>query len=286
MRTRAIIDLVQLDDKKLFEEISKGLNIIFENMNTIYQHSVELAKSDFSRGYRILNYIACEEAAKYLILLDLIRCDRLKKEFFSRQLKRFHEHLAKGIYFNYCDIKPAKFSDVFTWLEMKRKEYYLDGPINFDWIFINWIFQQREECFYVDFVKYDDNYNWISPQRYDENPILLKPPYQPNIIKLVTSFNKIGLSNPNSLELIAYKWRPILIDKDFLWVKLCEINIDTLKILKQNKLISKADKSDIKNIIELWLFPLYSIDLNLIKVNKNDLKAIQQNLLNHYNENI
>jgi AbiV family abortive infection protein len=103
VRVRAIQDLAQLSDAVLYTELAQGLGLCAANAKRIADDCLLLAGDKRARGAEILRIAAEEEATKVLILLDAIRCprSRLPTEF-SRQLQYFNDHLAKGIYAQYC----------------------------------------------------------------------------------------------------------------------------------------------------------------------------------------
>lgn len=76
MEPRRIADLAQVTDAKLFGEIAEGLDLIHENALRLYESVSLLAKQEHFRAAEILKTLALEEAAKYLILIDAVRCPR------------------------------------------------------------------------------------------------------------------------------------------------------------------------------------------------------------------
>ena len=155
MKHRAIKDLNQLNDDKLIQEISIGLEKIYENCIELWTSAKVLAKQDKYQSFKVLEALSCEEGAKYLILLDALRCPKNEKELFTRQLVKFNEHLAKGIYSALCAMRPDKYISLCNYIKSYLKQFYLDGPEGIEWIFRNPIIAGREECIYVDYVDYD-----------------------------------------------------------------------------------------------------------------------------------
>jgi hypothetical protein len=151
MRTRAIADLASSADAELFESVSEGLRLVAENARSFGSAVPTLAEAGNLRGANLMLEIAKEEGAKYLILLDAIRCPRSPQHLLPNQLRRFNDHLAKGIYADTAWWRPVTFSDVREYVDQERVEYYLEGPHDVDWIFRNEILQRREERMYVDF---------------------------------------------------------------------------------------------------------------------------------------
>ncbi len=269
MRPKAICDLAQLSDERLFEEVAKGLELVFENSMRIYSDACQLADKRNSRGHRILCLIAEEEAAKYLILLDAIRCQRTNTTFFSRQLKRYNDHLAKGIYIEYAWTKPSTFGEVDKWINRQRQEYYLDGPNDVDWVFRNRVVQQREEAMYVDYIKSDGENLWLSPSRYD---VVGLSGLMPAIVKLVQALNGVGFANAQALAKIASIWRSVQMVDSLNWYDdLRGLNIQTLEKLNESGLLKEQREDAYAVIIDLWLFPLYQLELEMVKVDKTNL---------------
>lgn len=277
MRTKAIRDLEKLPSENFFEEIANGLDIIAENTKQIYLQASQLAEHKSFRGYRILRNFAEEEAAKFLILLDAVRCPRNAQAEFFRQLQYFYSHLAKGIYIDYCEIKPINFEEVQKWIENQRPTLYLDGPNDVDWIFRNWILQRREDAIYVDYVEADNTHYWSSPAHYDSQSSSIGMNIEPNVIKLVSAMHRLGFTKMDTQKIIASKWQPVTMASGFTWKQLQDLNIETLAELECNQLITTEYSKDHTTIIELWLFPLYSLNLNPIEVNESKLREEQEN---------
>ncbi len=201
MHEKAIADLDQLPDRRFFEEVSTGLQHIVENVTSIESDARRLTDQRRQRGAWILRAVAEEEAAKYLILLDAVRCSRGGRRLLAAHLCRFNQHLAKGLYAKCAYLQSATFGELRKYIDQEREQYYLDGPNDIDWIFRNHILQHREESFYVDYVESDREHFWLSPQRYDE-PIYK---YRPAVIRLVQDLHTVGFSSSAALALIAKK---------------------------------------------------------------------------------
>lgn len=279
MKTKAITDLAQISDNHLFKEIAQGLNLIIENARCIENDSIFLAEQGHARGCEILRRIAEEEASKSLILLDAIRCDRKGNSTdFARQLKYFNDHLAKLIYADCCSFRPATFGEIRDLIEQMREKYYLDGPEGVEWIFPNAIIHKRERNMYVDYIESDCNHSWVSPKPLmfveKTNTIFCKTP--PIILELITALDNAGCTKPDALKIIASKWRPIKMSDDFPSHKRRELNCETLEDLEKNGLLQEQPQEVYATIVNLWLFPLYSIDLKIKEVDQSSLRAIQE----------
>jgi hypothetical protein len=83
--------------------------------------------------------------------------------------------------------RPGSFSDLLSYLEDARKEYYLDGPNSVDWIFRNSILDTREGAFYVDYVQTHEGHVWVAPQ--DEASLSFGAP----VGRLIRALNNAGV---------------------------------------------------------------------------------------------
>lgn len=270
MRTRAIRDLAQLSDQDFFSEVSSGIDHVLRNAVQIERDAQLLGEHERAREYHILSAVVKEEAAKILILLDAVRCPRNQADHFSRQLGRFHNHLAKGIYAEVCDWRPATFGELISYVDRERREFFLDGPNDVDWILRNEILQGREEMIYVDYVCTDDGHQWWAP--YDGFPVV----YTPGVLRLVQAFSDLGCTTPEALLVIANLWRPVVMTAEYHWADLHDLNAQTLEELASRDLLRGQRGDSYRVIVDDWSFPLFSVDLGLVDVNQDDLREIQQ----------
>ena len=149
---RAIKNLCQLPDDALFKEVETGISHIMDVVNRLDTAAEELHGTGRHYPSRVLEYFAAEEAAKVLILVDAVRCPKNKGEEKSRTLGYFYDHIAKGIYAKVCDWRPIDLAEVRKGVDDERREFYLDGPNDVDWIFPNSIAERRENRLYVGYV--------------------------------------------------------------------------------------------------------------------------------------
>ena len=94
---RPIMALGDYSEKRLFEEIATGIPLIMRNAEHLEESSERIRFAEANRASNIMRGIADEEAAKILILLDVVRgsMDSCCK---ANTLKNFSSHLAKRIY--------------------------------------------------------------------------------------------------------------------------------------------------------------------------------------------
>lgn len=276
MRVKAIQDLAQLSDEALFSEIEIGAELCVSNAKQVHNDSLALDGLNRPAGTEILRLAAEEEAAKVLILLDAVRCQRsATPNEFNRQLQYFNDHLAKGIYAQYTWQRPNLFSEVSEWVERERKEYYLDGPNDVDWIFYNDILRRREETIYVDYVENDGSHIWHDPRQMDEFGATFASIRNPTLI-LVSALSEAGCLKATALKVIAEVWRPKAIGSDLTMLEVFNLNNEVLQKIHAAGHLKNHAPTIINEIANRWMFPLYPLDLRKCRVNKNDLREIQR----------
>ena len=274
MKLKAIQNLAQLTELELFKQLAEGMKLCYKNAKSILAEAECLAGQRRSRGAKILRQAANEEASKVLVLLDAVRCPQSKPELFSRQLKYFNDHLAKGIYVEVSQWRPANFSEVEKGVNNERKEFYLDGPYDVDWIFYNNILRRREEAIYVNYVENDGSHTWDDPVA-SAKPDSVDLNCKSQIVKVVRALSKTGFFTANAITEIAAHWRPIEIYPTMTWNKLRCLNSAMLKKLNERGLLAKAHDRHYGIITNELPFPMYPLDLRKERVEKASLQKIR-----------
>ena len=266
MELRKVGSLVQLGDKELFEEIALGLRLLFQHASQLHADANTLrGRGNKSHGAVLLHSLAEEEAAKFLILLDAVRCP---KQALGLHLRKFYDHLARCLYAEaYGAIATGLGSDSFgalkQHLEQEKMSYYLDelGVVRNLHLFA------RETAYYVDFVEETGGVrHWMDPLGW----WFTGPPMA---FKMVKSMVDVGLTTiPAALAVIAGVWRGVAIEDDMRWMDRDRLNQETLEILKEQSLLQDQPQEVYEHIIRGWQFPLYGIDLNEDKAGGKDLR--------------
>lgn len=276
MKVRAIKDLTQLADPEFFAAVEEGLNLIVKNVTKLWDAAVILSEKKNEYPARLLEIIAEEEAAKALILMDAVRCPRKPDDRFAKQLSRFNDHLAKGLYAYAYWLCPATLEELQTYVDRHRKEFYLDGPNDVDWIFRNDVIQKREGAFYVDYVAYDEEKRWYDPSALAEDIGLLDG-REPASVRMAQGFYDAGFFTKESLETIAEIWRPSPPTMNTHFQELRRLNSSTLELMKSRGLLVEPPSSTYSWSIDGWQFPMYDFDLSQIRVSPSTLREQQNN---------
>ena len=277
MRPRATKDLTQLSDSELLTQLAKGMRLCVANALRLWRQAKTLLRSSRAQGFTILRSFVEEEAAKFHILLDAARCPRNEneKEALSRQLGYFNQHLAKGLYAKYYNWRPADLEEVRRGMDQLRKDLYLDGPNDADWIFRNDVLRQREETVYVDYVEGDEGYFWHAPNPEHLRIGLRLSDWRPKILRVALAIHGAGLTHPEALPLVASHWRGLSLNLSTPWTQVLETNEKTLETLDNCGLLRPRPESVYSTIINDWLFPLFPLDLSEIQVDPKELRKKQ-----------
>src|SRR5262249_5386465 len=160
MKRKNLTRAASLADPELFKLTKEGIPHIVRNATYLSEYALKVAEIGGRRASAILEDFASEEAAKVLILFDLVRCPRSSPEWCRRQIKHFYSHLSRRIYAEYYQSHFTDFDDVKSWVDVKREAYYTDGDEYCHFISDNAILRQREEKLYVDYINDGDDDFW------------------------------------------------------------------------------------------------------------------------------
>jgi hypothetical protein len=278
MYPRRLKDLVQLSIPERLDVLAEGLGLLTEQATILRDDVSFLDEANRRRGSAALGVIADEEAAKTLILLDLIRGGWNDQNQVRRQLGWFYDHLARGIYAELCGMRPADFAEVCRLVEMYRPSHYLDGPNDIDYIFRNETLVQREEALYVDYIREENESRWVGP-RSDG----LSFGHLTSALDLVISLGRIGCTSRRGLNIIASTWSGQTIQETTHWREVRSLNVQIVRELGREGLFSPdADETDTGRVVDGWTFPLAQLDLDLIKVDVRELRTDRTNRLSNW----
>jgi hypothetical protein len=251
------------------EVLAEGLQLLVEHIGTLYADLLYLAEGDRRRGAAVVDTVASEEAAKLLIILDIVRMGWDDEELVRRQLRRFYNHLARGMYARLYRGRPADLKEVCNYAEMLRPSHYLDGPNEVDWIFRNEIVAEREEKIYVDYMMAEDQRFWSTPARKVDD-FQVRPSL---IIKLALALDQVGATSIDGLRITSEAWHGVTLIPSTHWQEVENINRQIVNRLSADGLL-KADvtASQVGLVYRHWTFPLGYANLEELKVDSATLQ--------------
>jgi hypothetical protein len=274
MEPRALPRLMRLDQQSRLAAIAEGLGLLAEQVETLGGDVDSLYGAGRRRGVTMLADQADEEAAKMLILLDVVRADPKDHKLVTRQLRRFSDHLARCIYVEIAQMSPEDLDEVRRIVHPMRLSHYLDGPNDVDWIFRNQVLERREVGLYVDYVHDDERDRWVTPAEHDG---VLPGPPSSGVRRLVSSLHRVGVTGRRGLAIVAEVWRDHPVDDTTTWGDIESLNTRVVeKVLGEDLADPTTGDDDVARVIERWTFPLAGIDLGGIEISVEDLRAEQE----------
>ncbi|MEU8088569.1 hypothetical protein AB0B57_33760 [Micromonospora sp. NPDC049101] len=278
MEPRRLKAILQLPVKRRFDLIAEGLEALTRQVARLHEDAKHLVRLERPHGAGIVEAFFLEEAAKVLILLDLVRTDPQDGKSWSTQISWFYSHLARCLYATAYQGSPASLGEVRRYLDTLRESHYLDGPNDVDWIFRNQPISERERVLYVDLVETEDELLWWGPS---EDPICWVSGRLP---ELVSSLARMGITSRDGLDMVSAAWKNVSINDSTPWWDIRRMNSQVLQSMIDGNLYDEASatKDDFNTVLNHWIFPLQTLDLSEKKVSIEDLKRKRQRVLEQY----
>lgn len=285
MLPRRLPTILQQPPHLRFRSLSEGARMLAESVATLEADAVSLGSTRRDRGAAVLRCFIEEEAAKVLILLDLARAGWANQSAVSKCLRAFYSHLARGLYVKAYDGSPDDLAEIRNYVDHLRQEFYLDGPMDVDWIFGNEVIASREGRLYVDYVEDEHGERrWTGPA--DRSALMDEPFDFPApasaAVPLVSALSRIGLLEEQGFDLTREVWDGVVVDDRLRWLEIRKINVEIVNRVAQHsglKVDVEADREAARFVVEHWIHPLFSLDLALAKVDPQDLKQERERWL-------
>ncbi|MGP4751501.1 hypothetical protein [Agrobacterium pusense] len=183
--------------------IAAGLPILLESSRSLYAASQTV--SEMTREANVLKGLAEEEAAKILILIDIMRCPRkLVGGRIGAMMGWFYDHLARLLYAEACGWRPINLKELRGIIDQRRVAYYLEGEMG-EFIAPNSLIYQRESRLYADIEALDDGtLQWVAPSGY-------KSFYErtPDALLVAEALSTIGAFSKEGLHIISQVWSDV-----------------------------------------------------------------------------
>lgn len=290
VKAKRLSSIVQVPEPKRFAKLAEGLELLADSVSILSEDADTLAAAKRHRGAAIVRGFADEEAAKIFIIfiiLDIARAGWADVDVVNESARRFYDHLARGLYVRAYDGSPADLAEVRRYLDARRPKFFLDGPMDVDWIFGNEVLASREERLYVDLIEDEDgSRRWVGPadrERAEDSPFSFPTPAS-QVVRLANAMRRIGLLSEAGLAITRAVWDGVEFDDSMHWSELRPLTMEIVEALVElaNGRIDPSDSDDrwaLHVVLDGWIFPLTHLDLRLIEVKPADLKRAREQWL-------
>ena len=264
--------LTQMKYDERLQFIAEGLPIIVASAAG-FLAAAEALKADRPRETDVLKGFAEEEAAKALILIDIVRCPpKLVASKIGTMIGWFYDHLARLIYAKASSWRPTTVTQLQEYVNHNRATHYLDGNYS-EYIFPNQELYFRESRLYADVGAHEDGRPyWNEPKSYTDALLRFEPP----AYRALSALAALGAFSSGGLKIVADTWA----QQEF---RDAETHIDAERLVQTmlERLVEKglptesATHDHVAMLYGAWQMPMYNIDLRPIETTIEELQLIR-----------
>lgn len=245
--------------------LAEGLPIILDSAHGLWVASQQL--STMPREADVLENHAEEEAAKVLILMDMVRCPKkLCASKMGVMVNWFYDHLARLIYANATSWRPMHVTQLQEYVDSSRQAHYLEGEFG-EYILPNSELSSRESKLYADIVAYEDGQPmWSSPKGFDFDRSFLA--FTPPALALAKSFAALGIFRAEGLRATSEIWNAVEFKDTQGFDETRRLISEQLvrRLIDERLPTEAAEDRDVSCLYESWQMPMYNLDFALIPV--------------------
>ena len=263
--------LCQMDQEERLSLLSEGFPILLASAQS-YRSGARTLKENW-RAATVLYGLATEEAAKILILMDIVRCpETLLKDRQAKICKWFYNHHARLVYANACSVTKCNIDELQSgFINWMRQSHRIDGPGAP--IVPQWELWEREAFLYADVACADDGKcYWHAP------PNLPSPDTFVPALNVAEAMHALGFFTLTGVTVTSDVWSESYFLKDTAGV--CEyprfdVLVDSnIRLLREEGLITEYTKQVHPwTVRRLWQLPMYDLDLSPIPVDLETLEG-------------
>jgi hypothetical protein len=271
--------LSQMSQDERLAFLAEGLPLILASSQGFWKAACALGAAP--REAEVLEGFANEEAAKILILMDMVRCPaHLVPGRIGKMLAWFYSHHARLIYAEAVSWRPVDVSQLREYIEPYRKSHYIEGSCG-EYILPNWNLYRRESQLYVDIEEHDDGtHEWSAPMVVRERPFGF---LTPRALAAAEAMSALGMFTVGGLKAASEIWGGTLFtdkesysDAQGLTEALLE------RLVSENLPRDDAVDEHVRSLYDDWQLPMYDFDLQRIDVSLDELRAEQERI--YWNE--
>ena len=271
--------LTQLSQRERLVFIAEGLPIIAASARSFWDAAQLLEQG--SREQNVLEGFAVEEAAKVLILMDLVRCP---SKHIARRVKgivkTFYDHLSRMIYADAQGWRPVDVTQLQTYVDQERQGHYLEGYVG-EYIIPNWRLYSRESTMYADIEVHEDGKpQWSAPRGDGCSLQMFGGPPLP--LLLTEAMAALGMFTVKGVRIVHQTWQPL----DFIDIQHFDDHRRLFREMLDKLIAAKLPSDDatddhVWQLNSHWQLPMYNLQFGKIPVELEVLEAERDAALWH-----
>jgi len=256
-------------DKQL-DLIAEGLPILMRSAADLFNAATTLP--GHTRASKILEGHALEEAAKILILMDIVRCPpKIRPSLIGPMMKRFYDHLARLLYIEAQHWRPMDLNDLRKYVNNERRSHYLEGYVG-EYILPNSATSARESLLYADIITYEEGDPiWSEPSYADR--VSPKFSQHSSAWKTCEALQIVGAFTRRGLDLVSSAWAEVEFSGEETSRQSSDLALKMLTSLDGEKLIPEdATNEHARHLMHRWQLPMYRLEFTRQEVPLEELK--------------
>jgi hypothetical protein len=271
--------LTQLSQRERLEFIAEGLPIVAASARSFWDAAQLLEQG--SREQNVLEGFAVEEAAKVLILMDLVRCP---SKYIARRVKgivkTFYDHLSRMIYAAAQGWRPVDVTQLQTYVDQERQGHYLEGYVG-EYIVPNWRLYSRESTMYADIEVHEDGKpQWSAPRGDGCSLQMFGGPPLP--LLLTEAMAALGMFTVKGVRIVHQTWQAL----DFIDIQHLDDHRRLVREMLDKLIAAKLPSDDatddhVWQLNSHWQLPMYNLQFGKIPVELEVLEAERNAALWH-----
>jgi len=253
--------------------IAEGLPVLLASAQGFWSAAESLR--DRPREAEVLEGFADEEAAKILILIDILRCPkRLAAARVGPMVTWFYSHLARLLYSEAQSWSVGHAKELQGYLNQQRRGHYIEGYAG-EYIMPNWSVFARESVMYADIAVHEDGTaSWNDPiTSIPASMSDFRFAMKPKALGTAEALHAVGTFSPQGLTALADVWDAVEF-KDTVSASASERLTQTMleRYIAEDLPMEHADDKHVQRLYRGWQIPMYNLDFKLIEVPLADLQ--------------
>lgn len=268
---RRAMGLCNLAHAVRLDMIAEGLPIILDSAEGFRSAARTLEAEGRTREAAVLDGFAIEEAAKVLILMDLVRCPKRRAgKLCGPVVRTFYSHLGRLIYADAQAWRPTTITELRSYVDNARKSHGLEGYVG-EYIVPNWSVYFRESAMYADIE--GDEAGALSWSR----PTALASAwsrFDPAVLELARTLRDVGLFQSEAVRMTNAVWSAV----EFVDTQGPEDAMELTRTLLEQMIGAglvpeTATDRQAQHLLYRWQLPMYALDFRELEVPLEDLAA-------------